>query len=100
MFAPVESSVELILLRLLALTLTLAHLHYAICVVQQMCDHFNINCLSLKKREYETSRQHLLADDNLIKQQQSVQIIDSLQNLDSMAEESTIQSVEDEQLLS
>lgn len=38
---------ELIALRLLGLLLTLAHLHYGICVVRQLCDHFGIYAFSL-----------------------------------------------------
>lgn len=42
---------ELYLLRANALLYTAAHLHYGICVVRQMCDHFHINCFTLSKRE-------------------------------------------------
>lgn len=59
---PFMTSIELLSLRLLALFLTIGHVHYAICVVQQMCDHFKINCLSLTKRDTEASRQHLLRE--------------------------------------
>lgn len=96
---PITASVELLLLRLLALALTLAHIHYAVCVIQQMCDHFNINCLSLKRRESETSRQHLLASDNPNKQQPAVQIANSLSFASDLSQGSTTQSIEDEQLL-
>lgn len=42
---------EILLLRANAVLHTLLHLHYGICVVRQMCDHFCINCFSLGKRE-------------------------------------------------
>ena len=45
------SHYELLLLRANGLLYTLLHLHYGVCVVRQMCDHFNINCFSLAKRE-------------------------------------------------
>jgi ethanolaminephosphotransferase len=38
---------ELAILRLSAAIYTLAHLHYGICVVRQLCDHFNIMAFSL-----------------------------------------------------
>lgn len=47
---PPMAMVELLTLRLLALLFTFGHIHYAVCVVHQMCDHFKINCLSLTKR--------------------------------------------------
>ncbi|KAF2885223.1 hypothetical protein ILUMI_20942 [Ignelater luminosus] len=33
----------------LCLLATLAHTHYAVCVVRQMCKHFRINCFSLRR---------------------------------------------------
>lgn len=57
---PSMGAMELQLLRLLALVLTIGHIHYAVSVVQQMCDHFKINCLSLAKRESESSKERLL----------------------------------------
>lgn len=47
---PSMAANELLTLRILALVLTLGHIHYAVSVVQQLCDHFKINCLSLTKR--------------------------------------------------
>jgi len=41
---------ELYSLRLLAIAVTVAHVHYGTCVVRQMCDHFKIYCFSIKKR--------------------------------------------------
>ncbi|XP_006819349.1 ethanolaminephosphotransferase 1-like [Saccoglossus kowalevskii] len=41
---------ELYLTWALAIFLTIAHLHYGVCVVRQMCDHFNINCFTITKR--------------------------------------------------
>lgn len=63
LFFPFMESIELISIRVLALIITLCHIHYAVCVVQQMCDHFKINCLTLKKRtDLEISRKHLLSE--------------------------------------
>lgn len=62
LFFPFMGSIELVSIRILALIMTISHIHYAVCVVQQMCDHFRINCLSLKKREVEISREHLLSE--------------------------------------
>jgi ethanolaminephosphotransferase len=59
---PFVASTELLALRFLALILTLAHLHYAVSVVQQMCDHFKIEALSLTRNENDSSRQRLLVD--------------------------------------
>ena len=39
---------ELILLYLLTAALTLGHLHYAVCVVTQMCGHLKIKCFQIK----------------------------------------------------
>lgn len=47
---PSMAAIELLSLRLLAFCLTIGHIYYAVSVVQQMCDHFKINCLSLTKR--------------------------------------------------
>lgn len=44
---------EHMVLGLLAALVTLAHLHYGICVVQQMCHHFHIHCFSLKRPPVE-----------------------------------------------
>jgi len=41
---------ELYSLRAVAAFVTLAHIHYGCCVVRQMCDHFDINCFTIKKR--------------------------------------------------
>lgn len=40
---------EILVLRVLVAVVTVAHLHYGIYVVKQMCKHFKINCFSLKK---------------------------------------------------
>lgn len=39
---------EIQILRIFALCITLAHIHYGVCVMRQMCKHFKINCFSLK----------------------------------------------------
>ncbi|KAI1287612.1 Ethanolaminephosphotransferase 1 [Halotydeus destructor] len=41
---------EMQLLRLITAFVTIAHIHYGVCVVRQMCHHFRINCFSLVKR--------------------------------------------------
>lgn len=41
---------EAFLLRVITVLITLAHVHYGVCVVRQMCHHFRINCFSLTKR--------------------------------------------------
>ena len=46
---------ELQLLRVNAILSTLVHLHYGICIVRQMCVHFNIYCFRLGKRQEKTS---------------------------------------------
>lgn len=56
--------IELQSLRLLALFLTLYHIHYAVSVVQQMCDYLKINCLSLGKRDSEPLRERLIRDNS------------------------------------
>lgn len=61
-FTPFMASTEILALRFLALALTIAHVHYAVCVVQQMCDHFKIEALSLTRKEDDSSRQRLLAE--------------------------------------
>lgn len=47
----ITKQMELNLLRFDALILTLFHLHYAICVVRQMCFHLKIYCFTLKERK-------------------------------------------------
>lgn len=42
---------ELMLLRLIAFVLFLAHIYYGICVVRQLCDHFKVCALSLRYLE-------------------------------------------------
>ena len=53
---------EVELLCLLTVVATVAHVHYGVCVVRQMCQHFGIDCFSLKKREtaLQDDRQKLL----------------------------------------
>lgn len=48
---PIALNHELLILRLITLLFCLLHIHYGVCVVRQMCDHFRINCFSLKKRD-------------------------------------------------
>ncbi|KAH7973986.1 hypothetical protein HPB49_008269 [Dermacentor silvarum] len=44
---------ETLVLCLLATLVALAHVHYGVCVVQQMCHHFHIHCFSLKRPPVE-----------------------------------------------
>lgn len=44
---------ELLVVRVLAAGVTLAHIHYGVFVVRQMCNHFRIHCFSLKKPPVE-----------------------------------------------
>ena len=101
---PIEGFLELMILRLLALALTIAHIHYAICVIQQMCDHLNINCLSLKKRGSETSRQHLLSNSNNSANDSNhhsvVHHTNPISFVNELANGSDLRSVEDEQISS
>ncbi|MCL4133086.1 UNVERIFIED_CONTAM: hypothetical protein GTU68_019348, partial [Idotea baltica] len=43
-------SVEQSLLVAAAVLATLAHIHYGVCVVRQMCNHFDIMCFRIKER--------------------------------------------------
>ncbi|CAG0890127.1 unnamed protein product [Darwinula stevensoni] len=45
------ASTEKYILWLLTGGVTLLHIHYGICVVRQMCKHFNIHCFSISKKE-------------------------------------------------
>ncbi|CEF64044.2 Ethanolaminephosphotransferase 1 [Strongyloides ratti] len=38
---------ELVILKIASLVFTLSHLHYGICLVHQLCDHFKINAFNL-----------------------------------------------------
>jgi ethanolaminephosphotransferase len=53
---------ELNVLLVLTLVAIVAHVHYGVCVVRQMCRHFGIDCFSLRKREtaLQDVRQKLL----------------------------------------
>ncbi|OQR68028.1 ethanolaminephosphotransferase 1-like [Tropilaelaps mercedesae] len=42
---------EVYCLYALTILVLVSHIHYATCVVRQMCDHFGIDCFSVKKRE-------------------------------------------------
>ena len=42
---------EVTILYVLAAIVHLAHLHYAVSVVRELCYHFNIYCFSLEKRK-------------------------------------------------
>ncbi|XP_046914023.1 ethanolaminephosphotransferase 1 isoform X2 [Dermatophagoides farinae] len=47
----IDHQQELRLLRINAIIYTILHLHYAICIVRQMCHHFGIYCFSLDRPE-------------------------------------------------
>jgi len=51
---------ELAIVYVLTLGLTLAHLHYAVCVVIQMCGHLKIKCFQIKN----LGEERLLHDDS------------------------------------
>ncbi|KAJ8306027.1 hypothetical protein KUTeg_016572 [Tegillarca granosa] len=46
-----SATVELCLLWGYCILATVAHLHFGFCVVKEMCEHFNINALTIKKKE-------------------------------------------------
>uniref|UniRef100_A0A915CCT7 Ethanolaminephosphotransferase 1 n=1 Tax=Parascaris univalens TaxID=6257 RepID=A0A915CCT7_PARUN len=48
LFGHIGAERELFALRLLAVAITLAHLHYSICLVRQLCNRFNIEAFSLQ----------------------------------------------------
>jgi hypothetical protein len=48
LIAGLPEKAELALLYILTAGLTLAHLHYAVCVVIQMCGHLKIKCFQIK----------------------------------------------------
>lgn len=43
---------ELEILKSLTVFLIIAHIHYGVCITQQLCGHFNINCFTIKN-QYE-----------------------------------------------
>lgn len=47
-FGLLTATAEMYLLRVLAVGVTLAHLHYGVCLVRQLCDYFDINAFSLR----------------------------------------------------
>ena len=51
MTCDVLSKNEVFVLQILSAAVTVAHVHYGVCVVRQMSRHFNINCFSLKKSQ-------------------------------------------------
>ena len=48
LFADYESEV----LRSLTIFFVIAHIHYGVCITRQLCDHFKINCFTIK-HQYE-----------------------------------------------
>ncbi|CAG9829087.1 unnamed protein product [Diabrotica balteata] len=44
------ANLELMLLYLLCIFTSVAHIHYGTCVVRQMCRHFKVNCFTIKKQ--------------------------------------------------
>ncbi|XP_070556987.1 ethanolaminephosphotransferase 1-like isoform X2 [Ptychodera flava] len=51
---------ELYLTWALTLLVTAAHLHYCVCVVIQMCDHFNIYCFTITKKPSKKKEKNVL----------------------------------------
>lgn len=41
---------ELEILRVLTIFFILAHIHYGVCITRQLCDHFKINCFTIKNQ--------------------------------------------------
>ncbi|XP_037090756.1 ethanolaminephosphotransferase 1-like [Pollicipes pollicipes] len=50
LLAPSTTPAEMAALWSLAVFVTIAHIHYGVCVVRQMCHHFNIPALTVKER--------------------------------------------------
>jgi len=48
---PVNLELELPLLYTLTIFTVLAHIHYGVCLVRQMCRHLHVSCFKIKKRE-------------------------------------------------
>jgi len=48
---PVELGLELPVLYSLTIFTVLAHIHYGVCVVRQMCRHLHVSCFKIKKRD-------------------------------------------------
>lgn len=47
---------EVLVLQVLSAGVSVAHVHYGVCVVKQMASHFNINCFSLKTSPDERNK--------------------------------------------
>uniref|UniRef100_A0A915I9K6 Uncharacterized protein n=1 Tax=Romanomermis culicivorax TaxID=13658 RepID=A0A915I9K6_ROMCU len=45
-----HAGLELFVVRGFAIVFTVAHVHYAVCVVRQMCEYFDIYCFSIKHK--------------------------------------------------
>jgi len=48
---PVRLGLELPLLYVLTIFAVLAHIHYGVCLVRQMCRHLHVSCFKIKKRD-------------------------------------------------
>lgn len=57
-------SQELFILKLLTVIAVTAHIHYGVCVVRQMADHFDIEVFSIKRKiaNHTTNDRHKLLD--------------------------------------
>uniref|UniRef100_A0A0K2UDT7 Ethanolaminephosphotransferase 1like [Megachile rotundata] n=1 Tax=Lepeophtheirus salmonis TaxID=72036 RepID=A0A0K2UDT7_LEPSM len=52
------------LLYLLTILLTVAHIHYGVCVVRQLCEYFDIQCFKIKNRSDTDDQQRLLSSSS------------------------------------
>lgn len=43
---------EMEVLKFLTVFFIIAHIHYGVCITRQLCEHFNINCFTIK-HQYE-----------------------------------------------
>lgn len=56
------AALEITLLKMLTLLVTLAHVHYGVCVVRQLCQHLNILCFSISKKNLPDCHNNAAAD--------------------------------------
>lgn len=46
----IQAEQEKIVLYLLALLVTISHIHYGVCMVRQICNHLNIYCFTITSK--------------------------------------------------
>lgn len=44
------ATIEVLILKFITVVATIAHVHYGVCVVRQMADHFDIDVFSIKRK--------------------------------------------------